>query len=65
MIKFLQNFSFFGGLAIVLLGVIIILITNDTGYEPKLLIKITTMMVFVFGISIFLMLYIRSKGNKR
>jgi len=66
MVKFLQNFSFIGGLLICVLGVIMILIVNDTGgHEPELLKKIMTFLVFICGVSIFMMLIIRSKSENQ
>jgi hypothetical protein len=50
---------------ITVLGVVTILIANDTGQEPKLLMLIMTWMVFGFGLTVFLMLYLRSKVNKK
>ncbi|MFT5641259.1 MAG: hypothetical protein ACI9A7_001363 [Cyclobacteriaceae bacterium] len=65
MVKFLQNFCFYGGLLVAVLGVIVILISNDSdGHDPVLLKQVMIFMIFVLGISIFTMLIIRSKAEE-
>ena len=59
--KLLYYVSFFGGILITLLGIIIMLIKNDTGQNPHVLATVTLVFVFVVGFSLILYI-VRNKG---
>ncbi len=61
MIKLLRYFSYFGGIAITLIGIIIMLIEGDTGEAPEHLIIFTLALVFLVGVSVILYL-LKNKG---
>ena len=50
--KILRYTSFFGGIVITLLGIIILLIQNDTGQSPTDLISFTLILVFLIGLAV-------------
>jgi formate/nitrite transporter FocA (FNT family) len=59
--KLLYYLSFFGGIIITLLGVVILLIKNDTGENPHVLSTVTLVLVFVVGFSLIVYI-VRNKG---
>ncbi|MBV6647657.1 MAG: hypothetical protein KI790_19520 [Cyclobacteriaceae bacterium] len=61
MTKFLRKASFFGGLLLAVLGIVIMLMKNDTGEHPEELVVFTTLLVFVVGFSLILYL-IKNRG---
>ena len=59
--KFLEQISILGGLLITVLGLIIMLIHNDTGHIPHDLSVFTLALVFVVGV-ILIYFMVRNRG---
>ncbi|WP_258104150.1 hypothetical protein [Marinoscillum sp. MHG1-6] len=60
MMHALQQVGFIGGIITALLGLILILIVNDTGHVPEVLVNTMLGIVFVSGTSVFLSIVKRS-----
>ncbi|MFY0601353.1 MAG: hypothetical protein JXR03_16890 [Cyclobacteriaceae bacterium] len=56
MIKILKQIAFFGGIIITFLGLVLIMIVNETGHSPVWLVNIMTSIIFVSGISILIVI---------
>ena len=59
--KWLGYLSFFGGIVIALLGIIILLIEGDTGERPHELTQFTLFLVFAVGLILIIYL-IKNRG---
>jgi hypothetical protein len=59
--KFLKYASFFGGLVIVLLGIIIMLMDNNMGHAPHDLVLFTLSLVFIVGAMLILYI-VKNRG---
>jgi formate/nitrite transporter FocA (FNT family) len=61
MIKILRYIAYFGGHTIVALGLLIMLIENDTGETPHDLVALTLALVFIIGTTLIVYL-VRNRG---
>lgn len=59
--RFLYYSSFFGGILITFLGLLIMLIKNDTGENPHMLSLFTLILVFLVGFALILYI-VKNKG---
>jgi formate/nitrite transporter FocA (FNT family) len=59
--RILYYLSFFGGIIITFLGLLILLIKNDTGEMPHVLTLFTLILVFVVGF-LLIVYIVRNKG---
>ncbi len=61
MIKSLRILIFLGGLAIVVLGLVIMLLLNDTGKTPENLVTLVTWLNFVVG-TLLILYMVKKRG---
>lgn len=62
MIKILKRIAFYGGISLTFLGLVLILIINESNHSPEWLVNLMLTIVFVSGISILIVI-IRGKVN--
>lgn len=59
MVQFLKQLSYYGGVLLASMGLVLIVIQNETGHSPAWMVGLLTGVIWVCGLSIIIVVFKR------